>query len=525
MFNQDFFPTPEEVILRMTEGYEIRGKIFLDPEGGKGDIVDFLWAHGAADVISCEKNEDLRKILATKCKVIADDFLTVESHQISHVDYIIMNPPFSADDKHIIHAWGIAPAGCRISALCNSNTLKNKYIKSRERLSAIVEEHGNTEDLGDCFSKAQRKTDVEVTLIRLCKPGANYSQEFEGFFMDEDPEEVQYNGIMPYNIVRDLVNRYIAAVKLFDEQLNIGVRMNELTSQFYSSEIAFSCTEADKPKSRNEFKKDLQKSAWNYIFSKMNMGKYTTKGLKEEINKFVERQEKIPFTMRNIYKMLEMVIGTQESRMDKALLEVFDKVTGHYHENRYNLEGWKTNSHYLLNRRFIVPSVVSVGWSGQVSCSSSSNSEMIEDLVKALCYINGDNYSHKVSLDDFISYPFLLVKDGKYLNEPHYEWDVKIKERHLDDIESRQKQFPESRIEHNIVSWGEWIDWGYFRFRCYKKGTIHMEFLDEDLWAKFNQRIARIKGYPLYESVKKEKPWYEAPKERVKPTILATIKI
>ena len=96
------------------------------------------------------------------------------------------------------------------------------------------------------------------------------------------------------------------------------------------------------------------------------MQKYATKGLKEDINKFVEQQENIPFTMKNIYRMLEIVIGTQSQRMDKAMIEVFDKVTERYSENRYNLEGWKANSHYLVNKKFINPYGAELTWSGKV---------------------------------------------------------------------------------------------------------------------------------------------------------------
>jgi hypothetical protein len=37
----------------------------------------------------------------------------------------------------------------------------------------------------------------------------------------------------------------------------------------------------------------------------------------------------------------------------------------------------------------------------------SSNLEMIEDLVKALCYITGKNYDDMVSFQDFVEYPYL----------------------------------------------------------------------------------------------------------------------
>ena len=137
--------------------------------------------------------------------------------------------------------------------------------------------------------------------------------------------------------MRDLVNRYVAAIKLYDEHLNTGKKMNSLLSGFYGDGLTFTCTENGAVKLRNEFKKDLQKSGWKFIFNKMNLTKYTTKGVREDINKFVEQQTNIPFTMKNIYVMLDIVVQTAGQRMDKAILEVFDRVTDHHHDNRLNL--------------------------------------------------------------------------------------------------------------------------------------------------------------------------------------------
>jgi len=211
MFNKDFFPTPLEVIEIMTEGETLTDKIFLEPSGGKGNIVDYLLNAKAKDVIACESNEDLKKILQTKCKVIENDFLSLTSDRISHIDMIIMNPPFSADDKHILHAYDIAPAGCKIISLCNLSTIENLYTNTRKELKTIIDSFGSFQDLGDCFTDAERKTGVKVGLIKIQKAGTSYKTEFEGFFMDEEPDEKQENGIMSYNVVRDLVNRYVAA--------------------------------------------------------------------------------------------------------------------------------------------------------------------------------------------------------------------------------------------------------------------------------------------------------------------------
>lgn len=469
MFDKDFYPTPPEVIERMLAGYEVAGKHILEPSAGKGNIVDFCIGSGAANVIACEKNPDLRKIVSSKCKVIADDFLTVKSEDISHINMIVMNPPFSADEKHIIHAFNIAPAGCDIISLCNANTYSNYSYRSRLELRTLIDNHGSFVDLGKEFAHAERKTDVDIGLVTLKKPGESYASKFEGFFLEDDPEEQQFNGLMPYNFVRDLVNRYIGAVRIFDDQLDAAVRMNQLTSQFYSSNISMSIKQDEQPLKRNQFKKDLQKQAWMYIFNKMNMQKYATKGLKEDINKFVEQQTNVPFTMRNIYRMLEIVVGTHEQRMDKAILEVFDRLTERYHENRYNVEGWKTNSHYLMGQKFILPGIASPSWGRGVNIEWHRwYGELMQDLIKAMCYLTGEPY------DDVNDDEGNVIRRG--MSRPLNGYN---------------------NLEPNT-----WYEWGFFEFKVFKKGTGHFKFKNIDHWAMLNQRIAKLKGYPLFEARK-----------------------
>lgn len=460
MFNKDFYPTPESVIAQMTWDLDLNNKVVLEPSAGKGDIVDFCQNQGV-NVIACEINDDLRTILQAKCKVISDDFLKVTSDMVSHVDYIIMNPPFSADEKHILHAWDIAPEGCTIIALCNYETLSNTRYSYRQELASIIKDYGNSENLGDVFSNAERKTGVEIGLVKLFKPKTKSDTEFEGFFMEED-EEVQFVGLQQYNFVRDCVNRYVGAVKIYDEQLESAKKMNSLTESFFSSKMALSMTIDSTVVAREEYKKDLQKSAWNYIFGKMNMHKYSTKGLREDINLFVEKQTKIPFTMRNIYRMIEIVVGTQSQRMDKALLEVFDKLTEHYHENRYGVEGWKTNSHYLVNQKFIMPYIAPQCSWGVYPDVKDRQAEIVDDFVKALCNINGKSWEPNDRFAAAVSY-------------------------------------------NKNIDWGKWFDFQFFEVKLFKKGTGHFKFKDRDVWARFNQHIARIKGYPLPEAIKPKK--------------------
>lgn len=500
MFSPDFYPTPPAAIKLMFEGEDFTGKVGYDPEGGAGALVEAMQEAGCKEVISSELDARLRAILQTKCKVIAHDFFEVTAEMISHVDYIVMNPPFSNADKHILHAWEIMPPGCKLISLCNEETLKNPYSKTRQQLKEVINTYGSGRDIGAVFSDAERKTMVLTGLIRLQKPADDYKQEFAGFFL-EDEEEPQGNGVMSYNAIRDLVNRYVECVKIFDEQLQTAIRLNDMQSDYLSAgELAMSITKEGAPMQRNDFKKAMQKAGWSWVFSKLNMEKYATRGLKADINKFVETQEGIPFTMKNIYKMLEIVIGTTGARMDKAVLEVFDKVTSHSEDNRHGLEGWKTNSHYLMTRKFILPRVSELSWErGWKISYNSGDYAIVDDLHKALCYLTGKNF------DDIGSV-----------------WDMN-NAKHEDGT-------------RKVYEFNTWYEFGLFKMKSFKKGTMHFEFISEDVWAQFNRHVAKLKGYPLPE--KKSETRYQAKQngrdketqtaykpQAQKPVVLATFQI
>jgi len=478
MFNPEFYPTPAEVIQIMLQGETIENKTILEPSAGKGDIVDYLNDNGAKTVLTCETNVDLSTILKSKSNFLTDDFLQLTSDKISHIDLIVMNPPFSNADKHILHAYEIAPKGCKIIALCNAETINNTHTQARKELKSIIDENnGSITFLAQCFDNAERKTGVNVSMIKVQKPGESYNTEFEGFFLEDEPEEAQGNGILKHDNIKELVNRYVAAVKLFDEQYKISDKMNALTNVFHSIEYK-TPLQSDITQCRETFKKELQKSAWKYIFNLMKMEKYATKGLREDINKFVEQQTKIPFTMRNIYHMLSIVIGTQEQRMDKAIIEVFDRVTHHHHDNRYNIKGWKTNSHFLVGKKFILPYMIrpakEYGYTSDCYTSlRSAHDGIIPDFEKALCHITGDPFESS----ELVNYTW-IKKGIKSVN---------------------------TSINRN--TYGEWYESHFFKYKGYKNGNMHFEFKDEKVWEMFNKRVAKIKGYVLFEA--KEQTEYQ----------------
>nr|DAK48625.1 MAG TPA: Type I restriction enzyme [Caudoviricetes sp.] len=466
--NADFYPTPDEVINTMMMGENFIGKTILEPSAGKGNIVDWLKKNGAGKVIACEKDSNIKKILNGKCDIIADDFLSISSEQISHVDYIVMNPPFSEGAKHILHAFEIAPAGCTIIALCNSRSVNRgcwERNATKEKLVETIELYGREEFLGAVFDGAERKTDVHVSMVKLYKEGEG-QDEFDGYLFSDEGDALDSNeaeGLVQYNVVRDMVNRYVSAVRLFDETMAAAERINSVACLGDESDgyipVRFAVVNASNNVvriSRQHYKKELQKFYWRRIFAKLNMKKYATQKLQEQINKFVEQQTNVPFTMHNIYQVLNMVVQTAGQRMDAALLEAFDLICSLSAENSTAGEKWKTNANYMVNRKFIVPYMTGYDtrWPRDyMTLSYSSNETKIADVVKALCYITGINYDDIPDLHSF--------------------------------------------IYNRKIPYGEWFEWAFFRVKGFKKGTMHFEFLDEDVWMRFNQQVAKQRGWVL----------------------------
>ena len=456
MFHNEFYPTPPEAIELMQ--LDCKDKIILEPSAGFGHIVEYCQNNGAKEVLAIEINDNCRAILKNKCSIIGGDFFECKPEEISHINAIYMNPPFSNAERHIMHAWDIAPEGCEIVALCNYATIEKDY--AHRQLSNLIRDYGSGTNIGDCFSIAERKTGIDIGLIRLFKPISSTDFEFEGFFMEEEEEEMQGDGIMQYNEVRALVNRYVGTMKLFDAMRQSIDSVNAMINQIGMSSISLSIGYDKTITDKKSFGKLIQKQSWNHIFNKMNMQKYVTSGVMKDINKFVETQEKVPFTMRNIYKMFEIIIGTRQETFNRALEEAIDNFTKYTHENRFGVEGWKTNSGYMLNKKFIVDGISKFEWNRLEIRYDSFGGRKIDDLTKVLCNITAINYSTIGGLYGFNRDKFALVANT-------------------------------------------WYEFGFFEVKFFKKGTAHFKFKSDNDWYLLNKAYGELKGFTLPETYKK----------------------
>lgn len=198
--------------------------------------------------------------------------------------------------------------------------------------------------------------------------------------------------------------------------------------------------------------------------------------------------------------MIQMIAGTHSDRMDKVLCEAFDKICSFSYENSTAGEGWRTNTDFLINKKFILPYVCEYDtrWpTTSVKLSYNRGAGKLNDIVKALCYLTGKNYDEEIDLSAWIGYKyhFRNIENEKIVDG----YDNRFSERDHNRALDRLSQLNRSGIKYELIElnneWGEWIDWSFFRVKGFKKGTMHFEFLDEDLWAKFNQRVAEIRGW------------------------------
>lgn len=461
--NKDFYPTPESVLDYMQ--IEAKGKKILEPSAGSGNILKYLRENGALKLYACESSDQLAEISKSLCDVfICNDFLKVQREDISHIDMIVANPPFSVGVHHVLHMWEIAPAGCEIITLINHDNFTAPFGKTNV-LKSIIEQYGTIENLGDVFNGSERSTKVNVGLIKLYRP-ANESSAFEGFFMDDEHHVNTTEGIIQPNKIRDLVERYVDAIKCFSEFETIQNKMNHILKPVGVQPLKAKIErERTGELQMDDFVANLQKVFWSHIFKEMNLGRFFTSQVREKINQFSEQQQKVPFTMKNIYRMVEIIHGTKDNILNEALVEAVDNFTKHSHENRFMVEGWKTNSGYMLNKKFITGfprdrwhDYPQVAW-------GSHEANRMDDLVRVLCNLTGKDFTSIGSIYDF----FKGVKEEPENYSSKYIY----------------KEF------------GVWYEWAFFEIKVFKKGSLHVKFKNKEIWAMLNQAYAKSKGQVL----------------------------
>lgn len=461
MLGIEFFPTPANVISKMLQKISPKAKYFLEPSAGKGDIAHYIKTSRFDTVIDCiEIDANLQAILRSKnYTVVGEDFLQYSG--VCYYDAIIMNPPFSNGDEHLLHAWNFLNDG-EIVCLLNEETLKNLCTKRRQNLFKIIQENGNIEYLGNCFRDSEVATDVNVAMVYLKKQcdddmldllhQTKKEKEIDGT-IDEKMDEVALQdklGNMEHYF--NYANEHFSKAFAHIRKAGIYLEANGIAKDGYEHilKLAFENMNVSKA----ELIKKHRKDAWKSVFAKMEFRRWLDRKQTEDFLQQVEKSEVIPFTKENIKGTLHNIFGDRENLFKKSVATMFDALTLHFHGNTSHTEGWKTNSSYKVNQKLIFPYGVTFSYgSYSIYGSYTSKVDIYNDLDRILCVLNGDNFLECNTIE------------------------LTLREKFRKDCSDKTAESQ------------------FFDIKFFKKGTLHLRFKDERLWKEFNKAASEGKNW------------------------------
>lgn len=468
--NPDFYPTPlsistEMVHTAMNHPYiKERDRLFvLEPSAGKGDILKNIKNGYRSSTVHCIENDpELQAtLMGLGYELIAYDFLTFNGS--TKYDAIIMNPPFSAGAKHLLHAWEIIDDGV-IVCLLNAETINNFTVsKNRELLKNIIDEHGTIKHMGKCFVDAERKTQVEVAMVTLVKKStkkdfdffedANRSKEKSYKIDDMDqPNELAIkdtigNLVLEFEEVKHL---FAETFKTFKKILyhadHIVPSLNQFSKYLYD---AVDSKEAQT--AYNEFIDKLRKDCWENVFRMSKFEKYMTNKVKSDFAKFQNTQQALEFTKENIEQLFMSILSNAGNIQQACIEDVFDYFTRYWEENRVHIEGWVSNKCWMASRKVVLPGMIE-RWCNNKNHLRYQSQSPIRDIDIAMNAITGKNMESIITI--------------------HQALDESFENGCTGACEST-----------------------HFDIRYYKKGTIHLKFKSEYTWKEFNIRACKMKGW------------------------------
>jgi hypothetical protein len=462
MFSPDFYPTPTHLATRMASmiDKDFSSRI-LEPSAGKGDLVQAVKARfersyqPKLNVDCIEKEPELRALLTgSGYRVIDTDFLAYTSTK--QYDTIIMNPPFSNGDDHVLKAWDLIYNG-DVIALLNAETIRNPFSKSRKLLVSIIEQHGTIEFIEGAFNDAERKTDIDVALIHLKKRNSINADYFGGMKAAGTEYEPAINGnqlAIPESRIENMVLAYDNAVMSKRKAV-----IAEAEASYYANLIEGNGTDKTEmvKQSLNEFVEGLRKSAWRTVINLADFHKYMTEKVRREFESQLEIVSQMEFTAANIKTFLKNLMADYDTIIEDCIEEAFDLMTRYHTENRVHIEGWKSNDYFFVKRVVLPNMVCQYGLGKNVRWEKVRE---LDDIDKALAHISG--------------LPELINQDGKSV---------------------RGYQRVSDALNADGVDFGQAVESEFFKARIFKKGTVHLYFKDLMLLQQFNLIIGRKRAW------------------------------
>ena len=476
--SKEFYPTPEHLITKMLSGIDFNYiNSILEPSAGDGRIIDRLKEiekpkHSYNkrynfDIDCVETDHNLRSILKDKnYRLVYNDFLTYNTMKEYHL--IVMNPPFSNGAKHLLKAIEMQERnGGAIVCLLNAETLKNDYSNERKLLNSKLKQYDATiEYIQDSFIDADRKTAVEIALIKLKLPEVKReSFIFDGLRKTQEQkeyEETEQTAIIENDFFKSIVNQYNLEVAA---GINLIKEYNAM-SPYILSEFAKD-TQTDETIQRggciltlglnsrdqlsiNGYIRLVRRKYWKALFdNKQFIGKLTN-NLQQDFYNRLEDLSNYDFSLYNIYELKIEMSKSVVKGIEETIISLFDELSHkyswdkEYSSNIHYYNGWKTNQSWIINKKVIIPLSAYDTYSGKFRPTgySSNAIKKLTDIEKCFNYLDG-GLTEAIDIEESL----------KFAEEFQETKEIQLK---------------------------------YFTVTFYKKGTAHIVFNNEELLKKFN---------------------------------------
>lgn len=481
----DFYPTPQPIIdkmLSMLTAVEFSGSI-LEPSAGKGDIALRLTKRHESsyrnynrserdglDLDCIELDASLQHVLTgNKMRVIHDDFLTFETHK--KYNAIVMNPPFSEGDLHLLKALSLMQRGGKVVCLLNAETLRNPYTNVRKDLLRRIDDLGATiEYIPNAFKAAERKSNVECALVTVDIP---YIVAPSVILDDLNTaraatESRLQDDLMSADPITAMVERYNfeakAGISIINEWQSVCPHILEKDDDKNYPILKLTLGRDDKA-TTNGYLRLLRKKYWNALFTDERFVGVLTSDVRKAYLDKVSELIGYEFTKFNIYTIRAQFGAQFAVSIDKSVADLFDELS-HKHswydetsKNIHYFNGWKTNKAWKINGKVIITGagVEKCKYSGKVSFGYPYDAlKKLTDIEKVFSYLDGKPM-HKSDTAEMVS---ATVRDGQISN----------------------------------------IETPYFKVTFYLKGTTHITFTNPELLAKFNIVGSKSKNWlpPCY---------------------------
>ena len=166
----ELFVTPAPLAKRVADEADIfAGARVCEPSAGLAALALAARARGA--VVVCVDNARAMVDALERAGFTAHlaDFLDVTPDMLGGLfDRVLMNPPFSVEIEHVLHAWTFLKPGGRLVAIMSAG-VAHRPDKKTAAFRDFVDEHGTMEPLPD-GSFAASGTNVSTVLVVLDKP-------------------------------------------------------------------------------------------------------------------------------------------------------------------------------------------------------------------------------------------------------------------------------------------------------------------------------------------------------------------